>query len=181
MGVRRKCVNWAIPSIGSARLPPPSAATKLAFRADDHLQARSIRDQQAHFRLVRPLFLKPLRGRTRLAASPPRRRAVEPKVCGQRQTYVLTFSGHSSTLCIRGGDVEVIKRLTAHGNSAALIIDKPILELLGIGMDTPLKIATDGRSLIISPADDPEREARFRQALERVNERHGETLRRLAE
>ncbi|MGB9866519.1 MAG: AbrB/MazE/SpoVT family DNA-binding domain-containing protein [Bacillota bacterium] len=75
----------------------------------------------------------------------------------------------------------MIKHLTPHGNSAALIIDKPVMELLGITMDTPLKITTDGRNLIISPMTDPEREARFRQALKRVNEKHGETLRRLAE
>lgn len=75
----------------------------------------------------------------------------------------------------------MIKRLTPHGNSAALIIDKPILELLGITMDTPLKITTDGKNLIISPAAEPERETRFEQAMKRVNEKHGETLRRLAE
>lgn len=75
----------------------------------------------------------------------------------------------------------MIKHLTPHGNSAALIIDKSVMELLGIAMDTPLKITTDGKSLIISPVTDPERETRFRQALKRVNERHGETLRRLAE
>ncbi len=75
----------------------------------------------------------------------------------------------------------MIKRLTPHGNSAALIIDKPIMELLGITMDTPLKIATDGKNLIISPTTGSEREARFRQALEQVNKKHGETLKRLAE
>ncbi|HHV57397.1 MAG TPA: AbrB/MazE/SpoVT family DNA-binding domain-containing protein [Firmicutes bacterium] len=53
----------------------------------------------------------------------------------------------------------MIKTLTAHGNSAALIIDKPILELLGITLDTPLKVSTDGKSLIISPLRDAEREA----------------------
>jgi len=31
----------------------------------------------------------------------------------------------------------VIKTLTSHGNSAALVIDKAILELLGISMSTP--------------------------------------------
>lgn len=75
----------------------------------------------------------------------------------------------------------MIKRLTPHGNSAALVIDKPVMELLGITMDTPLKITTDGRSLIISPIKDPEREVQFREALKRVNERHCETLKRLAE
>ena len=37
------------------------------------------------------------------------------------------------------------KTLVQHGNSAALILDKPILELLNVSMDTPLEITTDGR------------------------------------
>ena len=45
----------------------------------------------------------------------------------------------------------MIKKLAAHGNSAALVIDKPILELLRITKDTPLKLSTDGRNLLISP------------------------------
>ena len=38
----------------------------------------------------------------------------------------------------------MVKRLTPHGNSAALIIDKPVLDLLHITMETPLEIVTDG-------------------------------------
>ena len=45
----------------------------------------------------------------------------------------------------------MIKKLTKHGNSWALVIDKPVLELLKIDPETPLEIATDGRTLIISP------------------------------
>ncbi|HHY92412.1 MAG TPA: AbrB/MazE/SpoVT family DNA-binding domain-containing protein [Firmicutes bacterium] len=75
----------------------------------------------------------------------------------------------------------MIKTLTTHGNSAALIIDKPILELLGITLNTPLEISTDGRSLIVSPLPEAEREARFRTALEKINQEHGATLRKLAE
>ena len=71
--------------------------------------------------------------------------------------------------------------LTAHGNSAALIIDKPILELLGIDMSTPLKIVTDGRNLIISPMLDARRDELFRAALAKVNTEHESTLRKLAE
>ncbi len=71
--------------------------------------------------------------------------------------------------------------LTAHGNSAALIIDKPILELLGIDMSTPLKIVTDGRNLIISPMRDARRDELFRAALAKVNTEHESTLRKLAE
>ena len=46
----------------------------------------------------------------------------------------------------------MIKKLTRHGNSMALVIDKPILELLKIAPDTPLEISTDGRRLIIAPS-----------------------------
>lgn len=75
----------------------------------------------------------------------------------------------------------MIKKLVSHGNSAALIIDKPILELLHVDMDTPLEIATDGKSLIISPVENDKREAKFKAALEKVNRRHTGSLRRLAE
>jgi antitoxin component of MazEF toxin-antitoxin module len=75
----------------------------------------------------------------------------------------------------------MIKKLVSHGNSAALIIDKPILEMLKIDMDTLLEISTDGTNLIISPVRDKRREKKFRAALEKVNKRHGRTLKRLAE
>lgn len=75
----------------------------------------------------------------------------------------------------------MIKTLTAHGNSAALIIDKPILELLNINMNTPLKITTDGKNLIISPIGDMTREKQFKNALAKINAAHEATLRKLAE
>ena len=74
----------------------------------------------------------------------------------------------------------MIKTLTRHGNSAALIIDKAILEILNIDMDTPLKIVTDGTNLIISPVLDASHDHRLADALERVNANHAKTLRRLA-
>lgn len=43
------------------------------------------------------------------------------------------------------------KRLSKYGNSLALVIDKPILELLNIKEDTVLKITTDGTRITISP------------------------------
>ena len=73
------------------------------------------------------------------------------------------------------------KHLTKHGNSAALVIDKPVLELLHITMSTPLELTTDGRNLIISPVKDGKRAARFQAALDEVNRVHGKTLKALAE
>lgn len=75
----------------------------------------------------------------------------------------------------------MIKTLTTHGNSAALIIDKPLLEILKIDMDTPLEIVTDGENLIISPVRDVTQHERVTRALAKVNARHGKTLKRLAE
>jgi len=75
----------------------------------------------------------------------------------------------------------MLKKLVSHGNSAALIIDKPILDLLKVDMDTPLEITTDGTNLIISPVKDEKREKRFKAALEKVNKRHETTLRKLAQ
>ena len=75
----------------------------------------------------------------------------------------------------------MIKHLTQHGNSAALIIDKAVMELLNITLETPLELATDGKSLVISPVKDEKRALRFRKALEAVNRRHGKTLKALAE
>ncbi len=74
----------------------------------------------------------------------------------------------------------MVKHLTQHGNSAALIIEKPVLELLNITFETPLEIATDGKNLIISPISKAIREKQFQKALASVNKRHAKTLKRLA-
>ena len=42
----------------------------------------------------------------------------------------------------------MIKKLSKHGNSLALVIDKPILELLGIDEDTELEVRTNGRGVL---------------------------------
>jgi antitoxin MazE len=75
----------------------------------------------------------------------------------------------------------MIKTLTRHGNSMALVIDKPVLELLKIDADTPLEISTDGNALVIEPVRDRKRREKFKKALESVNRRYGRALKKLAE
>jgi antitoxin MazE len=75
----------------------------------------------------------------------------------------------------------MIKKLSKHGNSLALVIDRPILELLKIDEDTPLDISTDGQSLIVSPVQDEKRRRKFEAALADTNKRFAKTLRKLAE
>jgi antitoxin component of MazEF toxin-antitoxin module len=75
----------------------------------------------------------------------------------------------------------MIKTLTKHGNSLALVIEKPILELLGADADTPFEVSTDGQVLILSPVRDADRQASFKAALEKVNARYPKALKKLAE
>ena len=75
----------------------------------------------------------------------------------------------------------MIKRLTKHGNSLALVIDRGVLELLEIDADTPLSLTTDGKCLVVTPVRDAKREKAFRAALEKGNRKYGKMLRRLAD
>jgi len=74
----------------------------------------------------------------------------------------------------------MVKKLTRHGNSMALVLDKPVLELLKIDSETPLEISTDGTALIVTPVRDPKRKAKFQKALTKANKKYGRMLKRLA-
>ncbi|MBZ0160794.1 AbrB/MazE/SpoVT family DNA-binding domain-containing protein [Candidatus Methylomirabilis sp.] len=75
----------------------------------------------------------------------------------------------------------MVKHLTKHGNSLALVIDRGVLDLLEINADTPLSMTTDGKCLIVTPVRDPERQERFRAALEEGHRKYGKMLKRLAD
>ena len=73
------------------------------------------------------------------------------------------------------------KKLTKHGNSYALVIDKPILELLRATPETPFEIVTDGQCLVLTPVREQAEERKFQQALEKVHRRFGRAMKKLAE
>ena len=74
------------------------------------------------------------------------------------------------------------KKLTKHGNSYALIIERPILDLLGIDSETLLQISTpDGISIIITPVKSKMQKQRFSTSLKKINKKYGRALKRLAE
>jgi antitoxin component of MazEF toxin-antitoxin module len=75
----------------------------------------------------------------------------------------------------------MIKTLTKHGNSYALVIDKPILELIRATADTPFEIISDGRSLVLTPVRERGDEAKFNKAIENVHKRFGKAMKKLAE
>lgn len=73
------------------------------------------------------------------------------------------------------------KRLTRVGNSQAIMIDKPIMDLLGITMETDLEITTDGRALHIVPRmTDAERRRRVKASADHVLTKHKKTFEKLA-
>jgi antitoxin component of MazEF toxin-antitoxin module len=75
----------------------------------------------------------------------------------------------------------VKKNLTVIGNSLGLIIEKPILDILGFSKETELEMTTDGRRLVIEPADPAERREHVRVLTRRVIKSHEKTFRKLAE
>jgi antitoxin MazE len=73
------------------------------------------------------------------------------------------------------------KRLQAIGNSAGIIIDRPILDLLGITKETDLDLKTDGKRLIITPLEsERSRRGRLAKVQARALRRHAQTFRKLA-
>ena len=73
------------------------------------------------------------------------------------------------------------KTLIKHGNSLALVIDKPILEMLQITPDTKLELTTNGDAIMVTPVRDKKRQARLQAALEKINDKFGDDLKKLAE
>jgi antitoxin MazE len=82
---------------------------------------------------------------------------------------------------IRWWRIPVIKKLTKHGNSMALVIERSVLDLLKIDNDTPVEVSTDGNVLIIAPVRDESRTAKFRESLDKTNRKYGRALKKLAD
>ena len=74
----------------------------------------------------------------------------------------------------------MIKTLTKHGNSYALIIDKPIMELLHFRFDSKLQLMIVEDALVIKKAD-VDRHEKIERALEKIDSEYGEVLKKLSE
>ena len=75
----------------------------------------------------------------------------------------------------------MIKKLVRHGNSWALVIDRPILDLLKICPEDPLEITTDGTKMTISPVSATSHKSRGAAARAKVNTLHKKAFEKLAE
>ena len=75
----------------------------------------------------------------------------------------------------------MVKNLIKHGNSYALVIDKPIMELLQMTPETELDVTTNGDKLVISPVRPKGRQAKLNQILDNINRDFGPALKKLSE
>ncbi len=75
----------------------------------------------------------------------------------------------------------MVKRLVRHGDGYALVIDKPLMELLKIDADTPIEISTDGGKLVITPQNGQAEKNDFRKDLEDFGDKYAKMLKRLAD
>ena len=73
------------------------------------------------------------------------------------------------------------KHLTVIGNSLGIIIEKPILDILGFSRSTQLEMTTDGKRLVIEPVENSDRSERIRSLTRDVIKTHEKTFRKLAE
>ena len=74
----------------------------------------------------------------------------------------------------------MIKKLTRTGNSVAIVLDKPLLEQLGISEDSEVEISTNGQFIVIGPVPNAARKRKFQKAVEKMNAEYEGLFRRLS-
>jgi antitoxin component of MazEF toxin-antitoxin module len=73
------------------------------------------------------------------------------------------------------------KRLTRTGNSVAIVLEKPLLEAVGIEPDSEVEISTNGDVIVITPVRDERRHRKLKKILDELDEQYAGVFRRLAE
>jgi len=75
----------------------------------------------------------------------------------------------------------MIKKLTRTGNSVALVLDKPLLDQLGLDENAEVEVSTNGQIIVITPKRSSGRERKFRKAVDKINRKYAGLFRRLSE
>ncbi|HJQ40836.1 MAG TPA: AbrB/MazE/SpoVT family DNA-binding domain-containing protein [Thermoanaerobaculia bacterium] len=75
----------------------------------------------------------------------------------------------------------MIKKRTRTGNSIALVLDKPLLEELGLDENAEVEVSTNGQVIVITPRRIAARDRKFRKAVDKVNRKYGGLFKRLSE
>ena len=75
----------------------------------------------------------------------------------------------------------MIKTLQKHGNSQALVIEKSILDALGIDSNTQLAVSVSAQSLIVTPVNVGLGREAVAESMKKLRPRYGQMLKNLAE
>jgi len=75
----------------------------------------------------------------------------------------------------------MIKRFVKHGNSWAIVVDRPILDLLKIDPQSPVELTTDGRTISIAACSEETKKSQVRAARAEINSKHSKAFKKLAE
>lgn len=75
----------------------------------------------------------------------------------------------------------MIKKLTRTGNSVALVLDKPLLEELGLDESSEVEVSTNGQILIVAPKRTSSRERKFRKSADKIHRKYAGLFKRLSE
>lgn len=76
----------------------------------------------------------------------------------------------------------MVKKLTKHGNSWAVIIDKPLLQLLGINEKSSLELSIADGNLVIRPSTKKrvKTDAEIDQIADRIMDKYESVFKKLA-
>ncbi len=75
----------------------------------------------------------------------------------------------------------MIKKLTRTGNSIAVVLDKPLLEELGLDESSEVEVSTNGQIIVITPKRSTARDRKFRKAVDKINSKYAGLFKRLSE
>jgi antitoxin MazE len=72
-------------------------------------------------------------------------------------------------------------KLTRIGDDIALVLDRPLLDELGLDESSEIEVSTNGDVLVMTPLREPGRRLKLNKILDELDEDYAGVFRRLAE
>lgn len=73
------------------------------------------------------------------------------------------------------------KRLSLSGDSVAIVLDKPLLEAVGVDAGSEVDVSTNGDVIVITPVRDSGQRRKLEKILDELDDEYAGVFRRLAE
>ena len=73
------------------------------------------------------------------------------------------------------------KRLSRAGDSVAIVLDKPLLEAVGVDAGSEVDVSTNGDVIVITPVRDSGERRKLEKILDELDDEYAGVFRRLAE